>query len=220
VPDDAGARPVSELDDFLARWSGAHGGITPRGLVLGWLRIVHRVARPLARRRVPPWVLTGASATCGVAVPAAVLAGRWGALSGAVLAVVCALLDELDGAVAVLTDTASAWGRVLDPLVDRIGDVAFLVALVLAGAPGELAVGVGVLTLLQESVRASARLPDVGVVSVWERPSRVIVTSLGLLGTVLTPGVPVATIAVAIGAVLAVVGFVQVYVTVRRRLRA
>ena len=211
---------MSELSDFLARWSRAHGGVTPRGFVLGWLRIVHAVARPLARRRVPPWVLTTASAICGVAVPLAVLAGRWGALAGAVLAVVCALLDGLDGAVAVLTDTASAWGRVLDPLVDRLGDVAFLVALVLAGAPGWLAVGVGVLTLLQESVRASARLPDVGVVSVWERPSRVIVVSLGLLGTVVSPGLPAATIAVSIAAVLAVVGFTQVVVTVYRRLRA
>ncbi|WP_433782576.1 CDP-alcohol phosphatidyltransferase family protein [Actinomycetospora sp. CA-101289] len=208
------------MKDFLARWSAAHGGIEPRGVVLGWLRIVHVVAHPLARRRVPPWVLTTASGVCGVAVPLAVLAGRWGALTGAVLAVGCALLDGLDGAVAVLTDTASAWGRVLDPLVDRVGDVAFLVALVLAGAPGWLAVGVGVLTLLQESVRASARLPDVGVVSVWERPSRVIVVSLGLLGTAVTPRLPVATIAVAVAAVLAVVGFVQVTVTVYRRLRA
>jgi CDP-diacylglycerol--glycerol-3-phosphate 3-phosphatidyltransferase len=207
------------VKDFLARWSAAHGGIEPRGFVLGWLRIVHDAARPLARRRVPPWVLTTASAVSGVAVPLAVLAGRWGALAGAVLAVCCALLDGLDGAVAVLTDTASAWGRVLDPLVDRLGDVAFLVALVLAGAPGWLAVGVGVLTLLQESVRASAHLPDVGVVSVWERPSRVIVVSLGLLGTVVSPGLPSATIAVAIGAVLAVVGFTQVVVTVYRRLR-
>jgi CDP-diacylglycerol--glycerol-3-phosphate 3-phosphatidyltransferase len=154
-----------------------------------------------------------------VAVPIAVLLGRWGALAGAVLAVVCAVLDGLDGAVAVLTDTATPWGRVLDPLVDRVGDVAFLVALVLAGAPGVVAVGVGTLTLLQESVRASAHLPDVGVVSVWERPSRVVVTALGLFGTVVSPSLPVATIAVGIAAVLAVVGFTQVVWTVRRRLR-
>ncbi|GAA4921735.1 CDP-diacylglycerol--glycerol-3-phosphate 3-phosphatidyltransferase [Actinomycetospora succinea] len=205
------------MNTFLARWSAAHGGIEPSGLVLGWLRVVYVVARPLARRGVPPWVLTALSCACGVAVPCFVLGGL--PLVGAVFAVLCALLDGLDGAVAVLTDTATAWGRVLDPLVDRIGDVAFLVALVLAGAPGWLAVGVGTLTLLQESVRSSARLPDVGVVSVWERPSRVIVTALGLLGTVVSPGLPVATIAVLIAAVLAVVGFVQVLVTVRRRLR-
>jgi phosphatidylglycerophosphate synthase len=209
---------VNSLHGFLARWSAAHGGIEPRGLVLGWLRVVFVAVRPLARRRVPPWVLTAASGVCGVAVPVCVLGGRWFLVVGAVLAVVCALLDGLDGAVAVLTDTATPWGRVLDPLVDRIGDVAFLVALVLAGAPGWLAVGVGVLTLLQESVRSSARLDDVGVVSVWERPSRVIVTALGLLGAALTPALPVATIAVAIAAVLAVVGFTQVLVTVRRRL--
>lgn len=205
------------MNTFLARWSAAHGGIEPSGLVLAWLRVVYVVVGPLARRGVPPSALTALSCVCGVAVPFCVLGGL--PLVGAVLAVLCALLDGLDGAVAVLTDTATAWGRVLDPLVDRIGDVAFLVALVLAGGPGWLGVGVGVLTLLQESVRASARLPDVGVVSVWERPSRVIVTALGLLGTVVSPTLPVATIALAIAAVLAVVGFTQVVVTVYRRLR-
>ncbi|MHC1562465.1 CDP-alcohol phosphatidyltransferase family protein [Actinomycetospora sp. C-140] len=207
------------MNDFLGRWSAAHGGIEPRGLVLGWLRLVAVVARPFARRGVPPTALTVASLLCGAAVPVAALFGRWWFLLGAALAVVCALLDGLDGAVARLTDTATAWGRVLDPLVDRIGDVAFLVALVLAGAPGWLAVGVGVLTLLQESVRASARLPDVGVVSVWERPSRVIATSLGLLGAAVSPTVPAAAIAMVLAAVLAVVGFTQVLVTVYRRLR-
>ncbi|MEJ2863553.1 CDP-alcohol phosphatidyltransferase family protein [Actinomycetospora flava] len=206
------------MNTFLARWSAAHGGIEPSGLVLGWLRVVYVLVGPLARRRVPPWVLTALSGLCGLAVPLWVLAGL--PLVGAVFAVLCALLDGLDGAVAVLTDTVTAWGRVLDPLVDRVGDVAFLVALVLAGAPGWLAVGVGTLTLLQESVRASARLPDVGVVSVWERPSRVIVTALGLVGVVVSPALPVATIAVVVAAVLAVVGFVQVLVTVFRRLRA
>ncbi|GLZ49460.1 hypothetical protein Acsp06_56450 [Actinomycetospora sp. NBRC 106375] len=206
------------MNDSLGRWSAAHGGIEPRGLVLGWLRLVGVAARPFARRGVPPTALTVASLVCGVAVPVAALFGRWWFLLGAVLAVVCALLDGLDGAVARLTDTATAWGRVLDPLVDRVGDVAFLVALVLAGAPGWLAVVVGVLTLLQESVRASARLPDVGVVSVWERPSRVIATSLGLLGAAVSPTVPGAAIAMVLAAVLAVVGFVQVLVTVYRRL--
>jgi CDP-diacylglycerol--glycerol-3-phosphate 3-phosphatidyltransferase len=210
---------VTDLPEHLRRWSAAHGGIEPRGLVLGWLRIVHVLVRPFVRWRVPPSALTVASGLCGVAVPLAVLLGRWWLVAAAVLVVLCALLDGLDGAVAVLTDTASAWGRVLDPLTDRIGDVAFLVALVLAGAPGWLAVGVGVLTLLQESVRASAHLPDVGVVSVWERPSRVIVTALGLVGAAVTPSLPVATIAVTIAAVLAVVGFTQVVVTVYRRLR-
>jgi phosphatidylglycerophosphate synthase len=210
---------VSDRAEFLARWSAAHGGITPRGLVLGWLRVVHRLARPLARRGVAPSMLTACSAACGVAVPLVALAGRGGALGAAVLVVACALLDGLDGAVAVLADRATAWGRVLDPLVDRVGDVAFLVALVLAGAPGPLAVAVGTLTLLQESVRASARLPDVGVVSVWERPSRVIVAAAGLLGAAVSPGLPAPAIALGIGAVLAVVGFAQVVVVVRRRLR-
>lgn len=204
------------MNGFLARWSAAHGGIEPRGLVLGWLRLISVLVGPLARRGVPPWVLTALSCLCGVAVPLWVLAGF--PVVGAVFVVLCAVLDGLDGAVAVLTDTATAWGRVLDPLVDRIGDVAFLAALVLAGAPGWVAVGVGTLTLLQESVRSSARLPDVGVVSVWERPSRVIVTALGLLGTAVSPSLPVATIAIVIAAVLAVVGFTQVLVTVRRRL--
>ena len=44
------------------------------------------------------------------------------------------LLDNVDGAVAVLTGRATAWGAVLDAVADRVGDLALVGALLLAGA--------------------------------------------------------------------------------------
>ena len=108
---------VDDLEGYLDRWSRAHGGYDVRSSrpTMTWLRTVHRLAAPLARRGVAPaWVtLTGcvlAVAVSGVAG----LGGRWPLLA-AVLVVVVALLDGVDGAVAEITDSASAWGRVLDP---------------------------------------------------------------------------------------------------------
>ncbi len=42
--------------------------------------------------------------------------------------------DFLDGAVARATGRESDWGRILDPLADKVGVAAFLVTLVLVGA--------------------------------------------------------------------------------------
>ena len=104
-------------------------------LVAGWLRVVHRLAAPLARRRVPPAFLTAAGVGAAVAVPGVVaLRGRWPA-AGAGLAVSAAVLDGLDGAVARATGTATDRGRSLDHLADRTADLALLVALGLLRGP-------------------------------------------------------------------------------------
>ena len=43
---------------YFAQWSTLHGGARPTGVVGGWLTLVHAVARPLVRLRVPPDVVT------------------------------------------------------------------------------------------------------------------------------------------------------------------
>ena len=213
------------LDGFLLRWSAARGGLDPRASrwVLGWLRGVHALARPLAARRVPPWSLTALAVACTVGAAATALVGGHWLLLGALLVVGSAVADGLDGAVAVLTDTATAWGRVLDPLADRVGDLVLLLALVLAGGPGAVAVAVGALTLLLESVRSGAQaagMTGAGAITVWERPSRLCVAGFGLLGAGVTPGPLAPTVALGIGGLLAVGGTVHLVVVVRRRLRA
>lgn len=215
-----------DRDTYLARWSAVHGGFDPRASpwVFGWLNIVYVLASPLARWRVPADVLTAASLLAGTAVAAvATVGGRWPVLA-AMLAVLCGLLDGLDGAVASLLDTSSPWGHVLDSFVDRCTDLLLLGALWILGAPPELCIGAGTSTLLQESARATATaagLREVGVLTVWERPSRILVATFTLLAAGAWPASAdaVATAGATVATVLAGVGVVQLLVSIRRRLR-
>jgi CDP-diacylglycerol--glycerol-3-phosphate 3-phosphatidyltransferase len=199
------SEPVTEahdLDAFLDRWSSLHGGVDPRAslLVRAWLTAVHACASPLARRRVPPDVLTlGGLGLAVVTVPVAVLAGRW-ALLVAGLTAVSALLDSLDGAVAVLSGRVTRWGGLLDALCDRCGDLVLALALaLLVLAPGRQVVGDGlvavvaagalVLPLLLEYVRARAGglgLRGLDVVTAGERPTRLIVVMMFALAAGVT----------------------------------
>ena len=146
--------------------------MTPSPLVRRWLALVHVVGRPLAGTGVHPDVLTGlslAAAAAAVAVP------PW---AGALLVLLSALLDGLDGCVAVLQGRPSRWGYVLDSAVDRCCEALFVLAMV--RADGSLEIGFGCLfaMLLLEHVRA--RAGEVLVLTIAERPTRVLVTALAL----------------------------------------
>lgn len=218
---------VPDLEAYIDRWSRAHGGYDVRSSrsTLAWLRLAHRLAAPLARRRVPPaWLTTvGGLGAVAIAVVAA-LGGRWPLLAAA-LVVTVAVLDGVDGAVAEMSDAATAWGRVLDQLVDRVGDVSMLAGLWTLGAPGPLCAGAAVLTVLDESVRASAAaegMAETGLVTIAERPSRLLLGGISLAAAGAVPSVAgtLVTLGAALWALLAVVATVQLVVNVRRRLRA
>jgi phosphatidylglycerophosphate synthase len=222
------AGPVPERDGYLAEWQRLHGGFDPRTAsvwVRGWLTVVHRVAAPMARRGVQPDVVTLASLWLALAVlvPAAA-GGRW-PLVAALLLVASGLSDALDGCVAVLERRTSRWGYLLDSLVDRLSDVALLVAVVLVGAPVGLAVAAGVLLFMLEYTRAragNAGGDDVGRVTLGERPVRLIL----LAGTLLAAGaLPqhaelVTGVGTAVLAGVVAVGLGQLLVAVRRDLKA
>jgi len=138
------------------------------------------------------------------------------------------LVDSLDGAVAVLAGRSTAFGFVLDSVVDRCSDLLYLLALWLVGAPARVVVAAGAVMMLQEYTRAragAAGMAEVAVVTVWERPTRVIVTAKFLLGAALyrstspTAAAAWATVAGWVWLGLGVVGLVQLTVVVRRRLR-
>jgi CDP-diacylglycerol--glycerol-3-phosphate 3-phosphatidyltransferase len=217
---------VDDLEGYLDRWSRAHGGYDVRSSrpTMAWLRLVHRLAAPLARRRVAPaWVTVtggvGAIAVSGVAG----LGGRWPLLAAA-LVVIVALLDGIDGAVAEITDSASAWGRVLDQLVDRIGDLSMVAGLWLLGAPGLLCAAAAVLTIFDESIRGSAAaegMSEVGLVTIAERPTRLLIGGLSFAAAGIVPSVAgmITFVGASLWAVLALVATVQLVVNVRRRLR-
>jgi phosphatidylglycerophosphate synthase len=219
------AAAVLSREDYLSRWSRLHGDAATTGLVGWWLRFCYRLAVPLVRLRVPPDAVTVAGFLVALAVllPAAG-AGRWPVFA-VLLVVVSGVLDNLDGAVAVLTGRTTRWGFVLDSLCDRISDAAYAAALALAGGPWTLAAAGAALAWLHEYARARAAvagMPEVGVVTVSERPTRVIVTAMFLLGAGLYPSASDrwATAGLAAWATLGVVGLVQLLVVIRRRLRS
>lgn len=219
---------VLDRDGYFDRWQELHGGYDPRAAtvwVRGWLTVVYRIARPLARRGVHPDVITVSSLWFAAAVFVPASAGdRWPILAGWVL-VASGLFDALDGCVAVLERRTTRWGYVLDSLVDRVNDAVYLAAVVSVGAPVELAVVCGVGFFLLEYVRAragNAGGDDVGTVTVGERPMRVILLAASILfgGVLVAQAEAVATIGLAVLTALTVVGLVQLVVVIRRQLLA
>jgi CDP-diacylglycerol--glycerol-3-phosphate 3-phosphatidyltransferase len=221
-------RPVGPVPDragYLTRWAPLHGGYepVPASLAGRWLSLVYELARPLAARGVSPDVLTawGVLVSAAVAVVAAP-GGRW-PLVAVAIAVLAGLLDNLDGAVAILSGRTTRWGFVLDSLADRLSDAAYLVALWFLGAPGPVCVAGGSLMVLQEYARAragNAGMGEVGVVTVWERPTRVVLTAFVLLACGLFPTHAdlLATLGAVAWIVLGTVGLSQLLLVVHRRL--
>ena len=220
-----GRTPPVDRREFSRRWAAAHGGADPGARFVGpYLAVVHRAAGPLARARVSPDALTlvGLLVSLSALGPAAA-GGRW-LLLVPLLVVASALLDGLDGAVAVLTGRSSPRGAVLDAVADRLADAAYAAALWLVGAPGWLAVLAGGSGWLHEYVRAralGAGMRGVGAVTAGERPTRVVVAAAFTLAAGLDPehAAPWATAGAAAATGAGVLGLAQLLPVVRRNLR-
>jgi phosphatidylglycerophosphate synthase len=211
-------------DEYLAAWSRWHGGTgTESRLVRGWLSTAYALARPLAG--LPPVAATALGlGVAALAVWPAASGGLW-LIAAAVLVGLSGLLDSLDGALAIGTGRASRRGFVLDSVVDRLSEVAYASALWVAGAPGWLAVGFGALCWLPDYLRAragQAGVSETGAISVWERPTRVAMTGMTLIGAGVVSGLGeadlVVTAGTAVGLLLGAVGVAQLGVSLRRML--
>jgi CDP-diacylglycerol--glycerol-3-phosphate 3-phosphatidyltransferase len=215
---------VLSREEYLAAWSRWHGGTgTESALVRGWLSAAYTVARPLAG--LPPVAATALGLLVSAAAIGPAAAGGAWLLSAGLLVGLSGLLDSLDGALAIGTGRASRRGFVLDSAVDRLTEVAYAAALWIAGAPGWLAVAFGALCWLPDYLRAragQAGLRETGPISVWERPTRVVMTALTLVGAgVLSgPGLAdrVVTAGAAAGALVGTLGVVQLALWLRRAL--
>ncbi|MHB8451624.1 MAG: CDP-alcohol phosphatidyltransferase family protein [Mycobacteriales bacterium] len=216
---------LPEVDEYLDRWSTLHAGADARRgrLTRGWLRLIYRLARPLARRGVAPDLLTlwGAWVAGLVLSPAA--AGHHWPLLGALSLAASGVLDNLDGAVANLTGQATPFGYLLDSLMDRVADGCYLGALYLVGAPGWLVATAAGTVVLLEYTRArafGAGFHEVGVVTPGERPTRVILGVLALTaaGAFPTVAIDAATASAAAQAVIVGGSWAQLLWVVRRGL--
>jgi CDP-diacylglycerol--glycerol-3-phosphate 3-phosphatidyltransferase len=193
--------------------------------VLGWLRLVHRVAAPLARARVRPSALSVLGGVlAGLAVVPALYARPLPVLA-AVLLLLGAFVDGLDGAVAVLRRRVTQFGGVLDSVVDRFADVAAASAIVLAGGRawfGVAAVGSVVLLEYTRARAAAVGFAEIGVVTVGERPIRVAVAAVALVVVSAVPRWlvgPAADGALLLLAALGLAGFLQFAVAFARGTR-
>ncbi|MDQ1179579.1 hypothetical protein QE397_001034 [Rhodococcus sp. SORGH_AS 301] len=160
---------------YFRAWSELHGGydVHSSALVHGWLTITYVLARPLARARVAPTAVTAVGVLFAVLALAVAGSGPWGAGAAALLLVLSALVDSLDGAVALLRGRSTAFGYVADSVADRLSDMLVFAVLLVLGAPAPLVVAVALLTLLHETARAravSAGMASIGVVTVWGAP--------------------------------------------------
>ena len=211
-------------EEYLAAWSRWHGGIgTESALVRGWLSVAYGLARPLAG--LPPVVATAAGLLVAASAVGPATAGDGWLVVAGVLVGLSGLLDSLDGALAIGTGRASRRGYVLDSAVDRLTEAAYAVVLWVAGAPGWLAASFGALCWLPDYVRAragQAGVCETGPISVWERPTRVAMTGMTLVGAGVLSGVDVAeqvaTAGAAVGSALGALGTVQLGVWLRRAL--
>ncbi|KXK58576.1 CDP-alcohol phosphatidyltransferase [Micromonospora rosaria] len=217
-------------DEYATAWARLHGGFDPRAaapVVRAWLRLAYHLGYVLGRLRVTPTAVTVAGVLLCFCVPLVVGRTPNGPFWAAVFVLLASVADSVDGAVAVATRRTSRLGYVYDSVADRLGEIAWLLAFWLLGAPGPLVVAGGALSWLHEYVRAravSAGMREIGAVTVGERPTRVCVALVGLLVAGLTGLVQAdlaagtATMAVAVWVLLAGFGLGHLLSAVRRTL--
>lgn len=211
--------------DDVAEWSRLHGGYdaSRSRLVSTWVVGCLRLARPLVRWRVDPLAVTLTALPIAAGACALAAGGRADRAVAVVLVVAAAVVDGIDGALAVLSRRVTRMGFVADSVTDRVVDGLFVVALWCAGASAWAAVVAGAGLVLFEYTRAragAAGMSEIGVVTVGERPTRVILVAVALLATVVMPrdAGSWATAGAVATAVVAVVGLVQFVMVARHSL--
>jgi len=217
-------------DEYAGRWAVLHGGVDPRQaspVVRGWLRGSYALGRGLAALRIAPSVVTLAGLALSVAVPVVVLPGGGWPLLGAALVLLSSVADSADGAVALITARTTRLGAFYDAVADRLSEASWLVALWLLGAPGVLVTTCGALAWLHEYARAratAAGMPDIGVITVAERPTRVALVIVALVaaavGAAVTPRLAAGavTVVVAVWFSLGLVGAIRLAGAIRAAL--
>jgi len=149
-------------------------------------RLSQPVVRLLARTGVTPNALTWLGLLLSVGA-AALIALRQPFAAGFIV-LVSGLFDMLDGALARFTGKSTRFGAILDSTLDRLGEVAILLGLLILfvrdlATPGIIIAGVTLSGALMVSyLRARAEAAGlIGETGLFTRTERVIILSLGLL---------------------------------------
>lgn len=220
--------PRLTWDGYAAQWAAAHGGFDPRrasAVAQLWLRTGYLLGRVLASLRINPTAVTVVGLLLNLAVPVTAARGGGWPLTGAVLVVVAAMADTVDGAVAIVSARTSTLGSLYDTLADRTAELCWLAAFWLLGTPMWLLVLCGAVAWLHEYVRArmaTLGLSGTGSVTVGEWTGRVCVTVValvlgGLIGVVSSAvAAGAVTIAAVVWLFLGVFGLAQLIAGIRK----
>ena len=152
----------------------------------GAARLITPLARLLNARGVSPDLVT-ALGTLGVILAALVCFPQGWLWQGALLVTFFLLADMLDGQMAKMNGTSSAWGAFLDSTLDRLGDAAVFGGILLyfaglRGEPGWAAVSLLALVFGQLTSYVRARAESLGYVAdggLAARADRLLVIMVG-----------------------------------------
>jgi CDP-diacylglycerol--glycerol-3-phosphate 3-phosphatidyltransferase len=138
-----------------------------------------------------------------------------------ILVLASVLCDGLDGAVAVTTNRASAFGAASDKIADRICDVCFVLVIWRCGAPSWLTLLAVLAVLGVEALREIGGRSALVTITVAERPSRAIcaVLACGFASISTTADWP-ASVCAGVLFGLSVIALGQLAVAIRRDARA
>jgi len=176
------------------------------------------LARPLARARVHPTVLTVLGVCCAVAAVWPTWTVRpWLALILILASVTC---DGLDGALAVLTDRASAFGAAADKIADRFSDVCFVLVIWRCGAPTWLTLTAVLGVLAVEAFREAGGGALLSTITVAERPSRAVCALLACIAAAVSTATWPAAVCAAVLVGLSLIALGQLAASLRADARA
>ncbi|MEA2446381.1 MAG: CDP-diacylglycerol---glycerol-3-phosphate 3-phosphatidyltransferase [Actinomycetota bacterium] len=189
----------------------------------GWDRVVRPVGRAIGKSGLSANAVTTLGLVLQAVVGWAILDGRL-VLAG-LIAIVAALADGLDGAVAKAKGTVSSFGALFDSTSDRLGDALYFVPIAwLYGVAPDVArhdepwvAAVALATLVASFLVSYVRARAEGLgfdckVGIAERAERVILLIIGLVFDILP-------IVLVVLGVLSVITFVQRMVHVRAQAR-
>lgn len=165
--------------EFKERWSQLHGGADTEGVVGRWLQFSYQAARVCAALRISPNFLT----LLGLGTAVAMGLSTYAAISLLLLAV-SLFFDGIDGSVAILRQTESDWGSLLDSVADRISEAFWLYMGWRLGIPAWIVLAMWSIAATQEYARARLAAlghSEIGVVTPTERPVRAIFMALALI---------------------------------------
>ena len=207
--------------DYESAWSTLHGEAKPSAMIRLWLRFMFVVTTPLLRISPNTVTLSSGLFAIGLATLSREPAFYWLVAIGIFL---LGILDGVDGVLAVRRNQVTQWGAFLDSMVDRVVDVAIAAMLVFAGADALVVLIAVTLTLVHEYMRARAASVGyrlVGVVSVAEKPTRIILGVVAFTACSVVPGHAPAftTISAWVWLWLAFIGVTQLFTSYRKALR-